>query len=126
MAAALSRDGASRRQMTDEIVEMAIQYVRRQLIENRVQLLAEQAFRQEALINQGLRPLADAHRGILSQGAEHFFQVLGSDEPAEDAKVLTAIILRMEYQGLLDGVDNLDIDEMRAVLKRYLYLVMGL
>lgn len=126
IAVALSRDGDSRRAMTDQIVELAIQYVRSQLQENRDQLMAEQAFRQEALLNAGLRNLADAHRRILSQGAEHFFQVLGSAEPGEDAKVLTAVILRMEYQGLLDGVENLDIDEMRAVLKRYLYLVMGL
>ena len=126
MAVVLSRDGDSRRQMTDQIVELAIEYVRNQLIENHDQLLAEQAFRQEALINSGLRHLADAHRKILLQGAEHFFQILGSAEPGEDAKVLTAIILQMEYQGLLDGVENLDIGEMRAVLKRHLYLVMGL
>ena len=31
-----------------------------------------------------------------------------------------------EYQGLLDGVENLNLDDMRAVLRRYLRLVMGL
>lgn len=126
MAAAMEQGGEPRREMTDRIVELAIEYVRRQVLENRTQLLAEQAFRQEALINEGLRGLAEAHRGILSQGAEHFFQVLGTEEPVEDAKVLTAIILQMEYQGLVGGVDNLDINEMRAVLRRYFHLVMDL
>jgi hypothetical protein len=32
----------------------------------------------------------------------------------------------MEYQGLLDGVEHLDTVEMRAILTRYLYLVLGL
>jgi DNA-binding transcriptional regulator YbjK len=41
--------------------------------------------------------------------------VLGSQQSAEDAKVLTGIILQMEYQGLLDGVDKLNVDEMRAL-----------
>ena len=36
------------------------------------------------------------------------------------------MILQMEYQGLLDGVDNLNLDEMRSILRRYLRLVMGL
>lgn len=56
----------------------------------------------------------------------HFFQVLGSGQPEQDAKVLTSIILQMEYQGLVDGVEHLAVDEMRAILRRYLNLVMGL
>lgn len=55
MAAAMEQGGEPRREMTDRIVELAIEYVRRQVLENRAQLLAEQAFRQEALINEGLR-----------------------------------------------------------------------
>ena len=126
MAAALSRDGDSRREMTDQIVELAIQYVRVQLTERREHLLAEQAFRQEALLNPRLEQLAQSHRRILSLGVVHFFEVLGSQQPEQDAKVLTAIILQMEYQGLLDGVEHLDTVEMRAILTRYLYLVLGL
>jgi len=56
----------------------------------------------------------------------HFFEVLGSKQPEQDARVLTAIILQMEYQGLLDGADHLQTEEMRAILSRYLDLVMGL
>ena len=52
--------------------------------------------------------------------------MLGSPQPEADAKVLTGMILQMEYQGLLDGVDNLNLDDMRALLRRYLRLVMGL
>ncbi|MCO1757139.1 TetR family transcriptional regulator, partial [Pseudomonas aeruginosa] len=51
---------------------------------------------------------------------------LGSGQPEQDAKVLTSIILQMEYQGLVDGVEQLAVDEMRAILRRYLNLVMGL
>ncbi|MFO6375600.1 TetR family transcriptional regulator, partial [Pseudomonas aeruginosa] len=108
------------------IVELAVQYVQVQLTERREHLLAEQAFRQEALLNPRLRELADAHQRILSLGAVHFFQVLGSGQPEQDAKVLTSIILQMEYQGLVDGVEQLAVDEMRAILRRYLNLVMGL
>ncbi|WP_263141319.1 TetR family transcriptional regulator [Pseudomonas sp. RIT-PI-AD] len=125
-AQARGTDRATRQSLTDRIVEMAIGYVRGQVAENRAMLLAEQAFRQEVLINPNLRELADAYRRILYRGIEHFFRILGTDEPTADAKVLTAIVLQMEYQALLDGEDNLDADEMRVVLRRYLYLMMGL
>lgn len=50
----------------------------------------------------------------------------GSGQLEQDAKVLTSIILQMEYQGLVDGVEQLAVDEMRAILRRYPNLVMGL
>ena len=126
MVARLSGSPDSRRELADTIAELAIQYVRAQLTEGREHLLAEQAFRQEALLNPRLEELAQSHRRILSLGVVHFFQVLGSQQPEQDAKVLTAIILQMEYQGLLEGVEHLDTAEMRAILTRYLYLVLGL
>ena len=125
MAAVLADDPGARGSLVERIVELAVQYVQVQLTERREHLLAEQAFRQEALLNPRLRELADAHQRILSLGAVHF---PGARFRAaeQDAKVLTSIILQMEYQGLVDGVEQLAVDEMRAILRRYLNLVMGL
>jgi DNA-binding transcriptional regulator YbjK len=116
----------ARRCLADEIARLAVEYVRSQLLQRREHLLAEQAFQQEALINPRLHELVRAHRKILLQGVSHFFEVLGSTQPEQDAKLLTAIIVRMEYQGLLDGVERLDSEDMLAILKRYMHLVLGL
>jgi DNA-binding transcriptional regulator YbjK len=94
--------------------------------ERREELIAEQAFQQEALLNPRLHELVRAHRQILQQGVTHFFEVLGSQQPEQDAVLLTAAIVRMEYQGLLDGVEQLDSEGMLAILKRYMNLVLGL
>jgi DNA-binding transcriptional regulator YbjK len=116
----------ARRRLANEIARLAVEYVREQLMDRREHLLAEQAFQQEALLNPRLHALVRAHRQILLQGVTHFFEVLGSEQAEQDAKLLTAIIGRMEYQGLLDGVDDLDTEEMLAMLKRYMHLVLGL
>lgn len=116
----------SRRRLADDIAVLAVAYVRQQLLSRRDQLLADRAFQQEALLNPRLHELLRAHRRILLQGVNHFFEVLGSRQPEQDAKVLTAIIEEMEYQGLIDGVDHLDNVDMLAILKRYMYLVLGL
>lgn len=125
MAAVLADDPGARGSLVERIVELAVQYVQVQLTERREHLLAEQAFRQEALLNPRLRELADAHQRILSSAPciSSRCSVPGSEQ---DAKVLTSIILQMEYQGLVDGVEQLAVDEMRAILRRYLNLVMGL
>jgi hypothetical protein len=39
---------------------------------------------------------------------------------------LTAIIGWMEYQGLLDGVEQLDNEDRLAILKRYKHVVLAL
>ena len=126
LSTGMQQDAETRLAVLEQLVEVAIVYVQAQLTENRERLLAEQAFRLEALLNPGLLELAAAHRKILVQGVDKFFRVLGSPQPDEDARVLTGMILQMEYQGLLDGVENLDLEEMRSILRRYLRLVMGL
>ena len=116
----------ARRQLAEEVAELAVQYVQHQLRERHDHLLAEQAFLREALLNPRLRGLAHAHRQILQQGITHFFVAIGSRQPEQDAVLLTATIMQMEYQGLLDGVENLDSQAMLAILKRYMNLVLGL
>lgn len=122
----LDGSAESRRELADEIARLAVEYVHQQLLTRRDHLMAEQAFEQEALLNPRLHDLVRAHRRILLQGVTQFFQVLGSQQPEQDAKLLTSIIVQMEYQGLLNGVEHLDHVEMLAILKRYLHLVLGL
>lgn len=116
---------ATLRAFADEVALMAVAFVRDQLINRRDHLLAEQAFRHEALLNPRLHDLVRAQGQILLQGTTRFFTLIGSKQPIEDATVLTTVVERMEYQGLIEGVDALDIEAMLAILKRYMYLVLG-
>jgi DNA-binding transcriptional regulator YbjK len=123
----VSGDGSpeSRSQLADDIARLMTDYVHRQLINRREHLMAEQAFRQEALLNPRLAELVRSHQQILLQGTCQLFEVLGSREPREDAKVLTAIIGRMEYQGLLNDAGPVGEEEMLGILDRYLHLVLA-
>ncbi|VVO80134.1 TetR/AcrR family transcriptional regulator [Pseudomonas fluorescens] len=123
----LSGDGSpqARSKLADDIARLMADYVHRQLISRREHLMAEQAFRQEALLNPRLAELVRAHQQILLQGTRQLFEVLGSREPQEDAKVLTAIIGRMEYQGLLNDAEPVGEVEMLGILNRYMHLVLA-
>jgi DNA-binding transcriptional regulator YbjK len=123
----VSGDGSpeSRSQLADDIARLMADYVHRQLLSRREHLMAEQAFRQEALLNPRLALLVRSHQQILLQGTRQLFQVLGSREPQQDAKVLTAIIGRMEYQGLLNDAEPLAEEDMLGILNRYMHLVLA-
>ncbi len=116
---------ASRTQLADDIARMIADYIQRQLHNRREYLMAEQAFRQEALLNPRLAVLVRSHQQILLQGAYQFVQVLGTKEPQQDAKVLTAIIGRMEYQGLLNDAEAQSEPDMLRTLSRYMHLVLA-
>jgi DNA-binding transcriptional regulator YbjK len=126
IAARRQGDRESRQAMIEQLVELAMRYILNQLQHNRQRLMLEQALRFEALLNPRLGELANIHRQILLRGIDQFCAALGSREPLQDAQMLTAVILRMEYQGLLDGADNLEQPQMRDLLRRCLSLISGL
>ena len=111
--------------LADDIARMTADYLQHQMLTRRDQLMAEQAFHQAALINPRLAVLVRAHQQIFLQGAGQIFEVLGSTQPQQDAKVLTAIIGRMEYQALLDGAQPEADDDRLAILTRYMHLVLA-
>ena len=124
----LSRgDGSpsSRARLADEVAKMTAEYVQRQLHNRRDFLMAEQAFRQEALLCPRLAELVKLHEQILLRGACQLLQVVGSRQPQQDAIVLTAIIEQMEYQGLLDAAQPQAEGQKLAILVRYLHLVLA-
>lgn len=125
MAARGDRSPQARARLADEVAQTTADYVQHQLRTRRDALVAEQAFRQEALRSPRLAELVGAQQGILLQGACQLLQVLGAREPKEDAQVLTAIIARMEYQGLLNPGGGFADAERLGILTRYMHLVLA-
>ncbi|MCO7513521.1 TetR family transcriptional regulator [Pseudomonas guariconensis] len=115
----------SRARLADEVARMTADYVSRQFHSRRDFLMAEQAFRQEALLCPRLAELVCAHEQILLQGARQMLQVVGSRHPEQDAQMLTAIIEQMEYQCLLKDANSQADGQMLAILTRYLHLVLA-
>ncbi|MCO7521324.1 MULTISPECIES: TetR/AcrR family transcriptional regulator [Pseudomonas] len=115
----------ARAQLADEVARMLADYVLRQLNNRRDFLMAEQAFRQEALLCRRLAELVQAHEQILLHGARQILQVVGSRHPEQDAQMLTAIIEQMEYQGLLEDANARADEQMLAILVRYLQMVLA-
>lgn len=115
----------ARAELADEVARMTADYVQRQLLTRRDFMMAEQAFRQEALLCPRLADLVCAHEQILLHGTRQLLQVVGSRQPEQDAQMLTAIIEQMEYQGLLKHAEAQADGPMLAMLTRYLQLVLA-
>ena len=106
-------------------IDLAVAHVQAKMRAHDDELLMELAFRQEALTNPQLRPLFLAHQQLRFRFAERAVRAMGSRAPVEDAQVLTTLVLRMEYHAIVDGVEDFDLEAQRAVLQRFLDLVVG-
>ena len=124
--AELSEDEIARRKFADRMAELAVHYVMHQLRNQRDHLLAEQAFHLECLRNDNLRSIAFGHHEFLMNDLKAFFSRMGSDQPEIDAKLLFAVINRVEYEGLLQDPDNLDDTVIMAMLKRQMQCMLRL
>lgn len=67
--------------MLDYLVAQLTLYVREQVGEERDMLIAEQAFRYEAIVNERIRELALMHRRALFGKIEEFMQLMSSATP---------------------------------------------
>lgn len=125
IAAAIEGEPAARRELVAHVIDLTVAHVQAKMREHDDELLVELAFRQEALTNAVLRPLFLAHQSLRFRFAERAVLAMGSTAPYEDAQVLTTLVLRMEYHAIVDGVDDFDLEAQRAVLQRFLDLVVG-
>lgn len=110
--------------MLDYLVAQLTLYVREQVGEERDMLIAEQAFRYEAIVNERIRELALMHRRALFGKIEEFMQMMSSATPREDAELLLGLFHSVEYSALLLGAENTDFDHVGSTLKRQFALLL--
>lgn len=113
-------EAARRESLLEQVGALLDGYLLEQLQQHRQALLVDQAFRQEALRNPLLAQLLRQQRQILQNGLAQLLALLGSQQPQQDAGLLTAVIAQMEYRGLLDGAEQRDRQQLPALLRRHL------
>ena len=114
---------ASTEDMSEVIADNMTQYVLEQITQHRDALIAEQAFRYEAILSPHLRQLGSVHKEALMQKLTELLSLMKSPNPAADASIMVAVIHRIEYEGLLVAADEVDKEEIRATLLRQLSLM---
>ena len=110
--------------MLDYLVAQLTDYVREQVQTESDMLIAEQAFRYEAIVNDRIRELALMHRRALFGKIEEFMTMVHSPMPREDAEVLLGLFHSVEYSALLIGAEQTDFDHVSSTLKRHLSMLI--
>lgn len=109
--------------MAEVVADKMTDYVIEQITKHRDSLIAEQAFRYEAILSPRLRILGRAHKDILVEKLTELLNLLRSPNPLVDAKIIIAILHRLEYEGLLLEPKDIDTEEIRSTLLRQLVLI---
>lgn len=108
-----------------KMVDLAVNYVVAQLRDHRDYLIAERSFQLECLRNENLRPVAFNHQSYLFNSLERFFTRVGSEQASVDAQLFSAVMMQLEYQGMVQPVDELDINAIRIRLMRQVTLMLA-
>jgi DNA-binding transcriptional regulator YbjK len=116
---------ASATDMSEIIAENMTQYAVEQITQHRDALIAEQAFRYEAILSPHLRKLGEVHKLALMQKLTDLLELMQSPNPAADATIVISVLHRIEYEGLLVEPENLDQDAIRSTLLRQLNLMLN-
>lgn len=107
------------------VADKMTDYVIEQITKHRDSLIAEQAFRYEAILSPRLRILGRAHKEALVEKLTELLGLLRSPNPLADAKIIIAILHRLEYQGLLVEPEEIDEADIRNTLLRQLTLIFN-
>jgi len=110
--------------LIDFMVEQLTLYMREQIVTQRDMLVAEQAFRYEAIVNDRIRELAKLHRKVLFERASDFFsQVAQSPEAEADAEILLGLFHSLEYRALLMNQPD-ELNRFSLTIRRYVNLLL--
>ncbi|MTI14098.1 TetR/AcrR family transcriptional regulator [Sansalvadorimonas verongulae] len=100
------------------LIDLVVRYLRKQLLEHRDYLLAEQAFRLECLRNDNLKTIASKHAAYLHTDLKRLFSEVGSKAPDMDAVLMTELIFAAEYKGLMLPSGVFDEQGSRSLVSR--------
>ncbi len=124
MTGADIRSEEEQQALAEFMVEQLTVYLREQIVTEHDMLVAEQAFRYEAIVNERIRELAIMHRRVIFERALAFFRdVAGSAQPEADAEIVLGLLHSLEYRALLDP-QNGDMASVKDVVRRYVGLLL--
>lgn len=117
-------EGGGRKRLAEHLTELVFGYVQSQLQEHQDYLIIERSFHLECIRNSNLKPVAFRHQSYLLESLGRFFGRLGSPEPRLDARLLTAIIMQVEYDGLVGGEEG-RMEKIKSMLARQIQLMLN-
>ena len=94
-----------RQLLVDALTDFVVQHIEEQVGDRDMRLL-ESAFRHESLRNPKLAQIARLPRQQMLQTITDFFTLLASPDPEANAHLVMAIILHLEYEALIDGLNR--------------------
>lgn len=114
---------AGRRETIGVVCQLTADYVIEQVSSGRKNRNIELAFRHEALRDDRLSQLVRVQDHKMLASITEFNQLFGTADPKSDAEISLAVLLHLERQALMDGIDR---EHIETVLLRHFSNLAGL
>jgi DNA-binding transcriptional regulator YbjK len=115
----LTQSKALRDKLSDQVVDLGVQYIVAQIRFRKNDILAEQAFLLESIRDETLKPIARKYRFVWQSSLANLLRDLGIKTPEENATIIISTVYSLQYDGVInDGI--LNTETVRLVWKRVL------
>lgn len=113
--------------LVEVVADQMTSYILSQATEYRDDLIAEQAFRHEAILNPDLRKLAQSHQTSLDEMLYEFLNLLApKGHPKEDIRIIVATLHRLEYESLLLPIEEVTAEKIYPTVRRQIQLILSI
>lgn len=116
---ALTKSKELREKLSEQLVELGVQYIQAQIRFRKNDILAEQAFLLESIRDEMLKPIAWNYRVVWQSSLANLLRDLGSKSPEENATIVISTVYSLQYDGVINDVILTD-GTVRRVWKRLL------
>lgn len=111
-----------REEMAAWICEQSVGYLVDQVEDKRFDRLVELSFYHESIRDRSLRSLLKNVRQVELQYLEAVHRIMGSPEPAGDARITLALFRQLEQSAVMAVLPQLDTEVIRETIRRHLSL----
>lgn len=113
-------------ELCEKLSEMAAQYLFHKIQNFPVYLKVEQLLFAEMHFNPVLKDVGEQHRETLMQPFIAFCKYFNKKSPTVDADIMLTMFTQIEYRHLSMPANEVDINDLRAMTRRLIGLLMGL
>jgi DNA-binding transcriptional regulator YbjK len=116
-------DVTVRLRLAEQISALTINHIIDQIVNQYQDRILELAFHHEAFRNEKLKSVVLNQQHAFVADLQSFHEKVGSRDPKADAQISMSLIMRLEQEAIMQGLESYDQSHIKRVVRRHIFSV---